>query len=142
MDHHPTVKDDMPIHLDPSRVATFSLAIDGGMDDTTRPTFDARVLTHRQESAFHKQIHAVTDINDPDARTAGILSLIETIIAGWSNLNRADGSPVEAVSDLPDVLTTTELWELIYGGMNAVTLLETDLKKSAALSASATSAAG
>ncbi len=123
------------IASDPDQTVDVSLKLDG--NKLEKPVFTFRFLTCRQVLAVQRLLKTARDSEngDQEACVRCLVDAVKTGMVGW----RIPGdSGTFDPERLPDLLTPSELWELAYQTIDAVTLKEIDLGKSVSLSGSAT----
>lgn len=121
----------MPIACDPDLKIEFSLPYDEKQPEETRAVFEARFITcrqRRQVTGLMKQAMAADDDNKSERF---ILDALIIGLTGWRNLKNRDGEIIEFdVERLPDILTDTEMWELVGLLLRQTQIAEDDIKKS------------
>lgn len=124
----------MPLASDPNAVVSFTHPRDAHMPEAERPVYRARFMTCREWQTLF-------DLPASDGTFKGRSDYLDRIIAmamvGWSNLKDPAGNGIPFdVPRINDALTRTEKDELVSAMLEAITLAESDLKKSASQSES------
>ena len=133
----------MPIAMDPARTADCWLDIDEPIAAETRPTFVCRFTAMGDKSRFSDILKAVPEADTDVAAYTLLVDAIFISLVGWRNMVDRDGNsvvfdPDTAKTQLLDLLTPMELWELSLKLQLAVNVTEEDLKKSVSQLVSAT----
>ncbi|HUT58862.1 MAG TPA: hypothetical protein VNA25_13530 [Phycisphaerae bacterium] len=112
----------MPIACDPDAKRIYVLKCDRARSLQATPRFFMRYLTRRQKSRYRKFGDELeTSKLTADQMAEGLYKHVGEVLVGWENLHRPDGADVpyaaDRLTDLDDVLTDRELWELYFAGM-------------------------
>ncbi len=127
------------IAMDPNQRHEFSLAIDKPKPAESRPTFIGRYSTARDMVKVDTLLDKIDDGISTDEALAIAVEAISVMLVDWRNVTDATGRAIAfKPADLPDLVTRSEIWELIYALISGARLSEADKKNSASQSVSAT----
>ena len=121
----------MPITCDPDLKVEFSLLYDEKQPEEKRTVFEARFITCRQRRQVTDLMKQALDADDDSESERLILKALEIGLTGWRNIRDSIGQAIGFdVQRLPDILTDTEMWELLGLLLRQTQIAEADLKKS------------
>jgi hypothetical protein len=122
----------MPIGFDPNDFAPVTLDAEAAKPADQRATFHVRFRTVREADNLDAMLDAWNAEKDPDKRRALTRDVLSFCLSGWHNV------PGDFdVGRLDDLLTPTQVQELLVKCIEAPRLAEEDRKNSGSRSASA-----
>ena len=126
----------MPLACDPNAVVNFTHPRDAHLPEAERPVYRARFMTCREwQTLFDLPASEPTW----QARSDYLDRILSMAMVGWSGVRDPAGNVIPfEVPRINEALTRTEKDELVGAMLDAITLAEADLKKSASQSASET----
>ena len=133
----------MPAALDPSQTFCLSVRNDEALSEADRPALEFRYLSAREYMRVRKLFNEAAAAQTDDVSLPLILDGIRVALVGWQNMPDETGAPIAYdPADLDRVLTVADLVEVKGRLLGEMTAKESDLKKSAWQSASASATAG
>jgi len=124
------------IGLMTEQTVDFTLSVHAKLEEATRPVFRARYMTARQWMQCDELVRKAAQQQDNQAGLDALVQAIGMTVVGWQVADEAFTAC--DMARLPDLLTFAELWEVMYGALEAQMPGADERKKSASPSPSST----
>lgn len=98
----------MPLKLEPNQTFDVCLDIDKDKPADTRPVFEVRVLSVREQRKISAALEKAMQAETTDGYYDGLVDLIDDVVTGWRNMGQDYSKEA-----LEDVLVHVEMRELL-----------------------------